>query len=75
MRGQDLLTFIVYDITDDMIRLRIADVCIAEAWFSVWDTPQTEVEGQGGNEDWSRGERANAASVEERGCRKIGTVC
>ncbi len=27
MRGQELLTFIVYDITDDRIRLRIADVC------------------------------------------------
>ena len=27
MRGQDLLTFIVYDITDDKIRLKIADVC------------------------------------------------
>ncbi len=27
MRGQDLLTFIVYDITDDKIRLRIANVC------------------------------------------------
>jgi CRISPR-associated protein Cas2 len=27
MRGQELLTFIVYDISDDRIRLRIADVC------------------------------------------------
>jgi CRISPR-associated protein Cas2 len=27
MRGQELLTFIVYDITDDRIRLRIANVC------------------------------------------------
>lgn len=27
MRGQDLLTFIVYDITDDRIRLKIAGVC------------------------------------------------
>ena len=27
MRGQELLTFVVYDITDDRIRLRIAGVC------------------------------------------------
>ena len=27
MRGQDLLTIIVYDITDDSIRLKIAAVC------------------------------------------------
>jgi CRISPR-associated protein Cas2 len=27
MRGQELITFIVYDITSDRIRLRIADVC------------------------------------------------
>jgi CRISPR-associated protein Cas2 len=27
MRGQELLTFIIYDITSDRIRLRIADVC------------------------------------------------
>jgi CRISPR-associated protein Cas2 len=27
MRGQELLTFIVYDITSDRIRLKIADVC------------------------------------------------
>jgi CRISPR-associated protein Cas2 len=27
MRGQDLLTFVVYDITDDRIRLKIAGVC------------------------------------------------
>jgi len=27
MRGQELLTFIVYDITDDKIRLKIAEVC------------------------------------------------
>jgi CRISPR-associated protein Cas2 len=27
MRGQELLTFIVYDITSDRIRLRIASVC------------------------------------------------
>jgi CRISPR-associated protein Cas2 len=27
MRGQELLTFIVYDIVSDRIRLRIADVC------------------------------------------------
>ncbi len=27
MRGQDLLTFVVYDIADDRVRLRIANVC------------------------------------------------
>ena len=27
MRGQELLTFIVYDITSDRIRFRIAEVC------------------------------------------------
>ena len=27
MRGQDLLTFVVYDITDDKLRLKVADVC------------------------------------------------
>jgi CRISPR-associated protein Cas2 len=27
MRGQELLTFIIYDIVSDRIRLRIADVC------------------------------------------------
>jgi CRISPR-associated protein Cas2 len=27
MRGQELLTFIVYDITNDSIRLKIAGVC------------------------------------------------
>lgn len=27
MRGQELLTFVVYDIQDDRIRLRVANVC------------------------------------------------
>ncbi len=27
MRGQEVLTFIVYDITDDRIRLKVAGVC------------------------------------------------
>jgi CRISPR-associated protein Cas2 len=27
VRGQDLLTFVVYDIEDDRIRLRIANAC------------------------------------------------
>jgi CRISPR-associated protein Cas2 len=27
MRGQELLTFIIYDIVSDRIRLKIADVC------------------------------------------------
>lgn len=27
MRGQELLTFVVYDIQDDRTRVRIADVC------------------------------------------------
>lgn len=27
MRGQDLLTFVVYDIEDDRVRVRIANAC------------------------------------------------
>ncbi len=27
MRGQELLTFVVYDIADDRVRFRIAEVC------------------------------------------------
>lgn len=27
MRGQELLTFVVYDVQDDRIRLRVANVC------------------------------------------------
>jgi CRISPR-associated protein Cas2 len=27
MRGQELLTFVVYDISNDRIRLKVADVC------------------------------------------------
>jgi len=43
MRGQELLTFIVYDITSDRIRLRIADVCkdygLDHIQFSVFSGP------------------------------------
>jgi CRISPR-associated protein Cas2 len=43
MRGQELLTFIIYDITNDRIRLRIADVCkdygLEHTQFSVFSGP------------------------------------
>lgn len=43
MRGQELLTFVVYDIEDDRIRLRIANVCrdygLAHIQYSVFSGP------------------------------------
>jgi CRISPR-associated protein Cas2 len=43
MRGQELLTFIVYDISNDRIRLRIANVCkdygLDHIQFSVFSGP------------------------------------
>ena len=43
MRGQELLTVVIYDITSDRIRLKIADVCknygLAHIQYSVFSGP------------------------------------
>lgn len=43
MRGQELLTFVVYDIQDDRVRLRVSNVCkdfgLAHIQYSAFSGP------------------------------------